>query len=312
MQDSDPDDEYHQEIFQWIQFKERSMHQVQLISPQMCKRRQLVEWTAGVVAKLELTTHTLHTAVRYMDLFMDGHDIEDPQLYLVAICSLLLAAKICEKETCIPRLSVLVTMLPGYGTRNQLNVPELYTLELVMLSYLNWDLNHPTCSYVIELLLQYSISVPDIKFLMKINVTHSFNEIKFWFSKTIKELMDICLSEETMIQTLPSFMAIAILQAWLWLYILEGDQSSLLIVDDQSQALKHLVRVYLQASRSVIGLPWSDQLDMVTGYLRPDYAYLTDCLLSLHKLQNEEENHVQDEGYISTNSSLNVTSTTPE
>jgi len=278
MQDSDPDDEYHQEIFQWIQFKERSMHQVQLISPQMCKRRQLVEWTAGVVAKLELTTHTLHTAVRYMDLFMDGHDIEDPQLYLVAICSLLLAAKICEKETCIPRLSVLVTMLPGYGTRNQLNVPELYTLELVMLSYLNWDLNHPTCSYVIELLLQYSISVPDIKFLMKINVTHSFNEIKFWFSKTIKELMDICLSEETMIQTLPSFMAIAI----------------------------------LQASRSVIGLPWSDQLDIVTGYLRPDYAYLTDCLLSLHKLQNEEENHVQDEGYISTNSSLNVTSTTPE
>lgn len=278
MQDSDPDDEYHHEIFQWIQFKERSMHQVQLISPQMCKRRQLVEWTAGVVAKLELTTHTLHTAVRYMDLFMDGHDIEDPQLYLVAICSLLLAAKICEKETCIPRLSVLVTMLPGYGTRNQLNVPELYTLELVMLSYLNWDLNHPTCSYVIELLLQYSISVPDIKFLMKINVTHSFNEIKFWFSKTIKELMDICLSEETMIQTLPSFMAIAI----------------------------------LQASRSVIGLPWSDQLDIVTGYLRPDYAYLTDCLLSLHKLQNEEENHVQDEGYISTNSSLNVTSTTPE
>ena len=203
-------------------------------------------------------------------------------------------------------------MLLGYGTRNQLNVPELYTLELVMLSYLNWDLNHPTCSYVIELLLQYSISVPDIKFLMKINVTHSFNEIKFWFSKTIKELMDICLSEETMIQTLPSFMAIAILQAWLWLHIFEWDQSSLLIVDDQSQALKHLVRVYLQASRSVIGLPWSDQLDMVTGYLRPDYAYLADCLLSLHKLQNEEENHVQDEGYISTNSSLNVTSTTPE
>ena len=109
-------------------------------------------------------------------------------------------------------------MLLGYGTRNQLNVPELYTLELVMLSYLNWDLNHPTCSYVIELLLQYSISVPDIKFLMKINVNYSFNEIKFWFSKTIKELMDICLSEETMIQTLPSFMAIAILQAWLWLH----------------------------------------------------------------------------------------------
>jgi len=276
MQDSDYDDEYHQEIFQWIQFKERSMHQVQLSSPQMCKRRQLVEWTAGIVAKLKLTTHTLHTAVRYMDLFMDGHDIEDPQLYLVAVCSLLLAAKICEKETCIPRLSVLITMLPGYGTRNQLNVPELYTLEIVMLTFLNWDLNHPTCSYVIELLLQYSISVSEIKYLMKINVNHSFNDIKFGYSKTIKELMDICLSEETMIQTLPSYMAIAI----------------------------------LQASRTVIGLPWSDQLDIVTGYLRPDYVYLADCLLSLHKLQNEEENHVHDEGYISTNSSLNVTNTT--
>ena len=49
---------------------------------------------------------------RYMDLFMSGHDIGDPQLYLVSICSLLIASKMCEKEASIPRLSTLIKQLP--------------------------------------------------------------------------------------------------------------------------------------------------------------------------------------------------------
>ena len=68
--------------------------------------------------KLGLCTATLHLAVRIMDLFMDGHDIQvlaqhrgldtflylqDPQLYLVSLVSLLLASKMEERDGFVPR-----------------------------------------------------------------------------------------------------------------------------------------------------------------------------------------------------------------
>eukprot|EP00088_Acartia_fossae_P026717 TRINITY_DN27519_c0_g1_i2.p1 TRINITY_DN27519_c0_g1~~TRINITY_DN27519_c0_g1_i2.p1 ORF type:complete len:106 (+),score=20.60 TRINITY_DN27519_c0_g1_i2:3-320(+) len=83
--------------------------------------------------------------------------------------------------------------------------------------------------------------------------------------------MDICITEDSMIQTMSSLMAVAV----------------------------------LQASRVVIGLSWSHILDNITGYRREDCQYLTDCLLSLHKLQTEEEVMIIDEGYISSNCSIN-------
>ena len=45
----------------------------------------------------------------------------------------------------------------------------------------------------------------------------------------------------------------------------------------------------LQASRSVMGLTWSEELDLVTGWGREVTQYPTDCLVSLHKLQHEED-----------------------
>ena len=47
-----------------------------------------------------------------MDQFMSGHDIAEPQLYLVSLCSLMLASKMCDKEMLIPRLSTLCQHLP--------------------------------------------------------------------------------------------------------------------------------------------------------------------------------------------------------
>ena len=47
-----------------------------------------------------------------MDQFMSGHDIGEPQLYLVSLCSLMVASKMCDKEMLIPRLSTLCQHLP--------------------------------------------------------------------------------------------------------------------------------------------------------------------------------------------------------
>jgi len=256
------------------------MHAVQLLSPQLERRRQLVEWTGSVAAQLKLSTQTVHLAIRYMDIFMAGHNIEEPQLFLVSICSLLLGSKMCERENCIPRLSVLVSLLPVDGDSNPLTTSDLFSLEVVMLQYLDWDLNFPTCCYITELLLHNSLSSSDLKTSFKLKVSYnSYADMKMDFLKTIKEMLDISLIEESMMQTVSSLMALSV----------------------------------LQASRLVIGLTWSQDLDKLTGYKREEAQYLTDCLLSLYKLQSEtEEIVIIDEGYISSNCSINNSTTASE
>ena len=68
----------------------------------------------------------------------------------------------------------------------------------------------------------------------------------------------------------------------------------------------------LQASRLVLGLSWCEDLDLVSGWGREVTQYPTDCLLSLHKLQQEEDVIVIDEGYISSNFSINTSNVTAE
>jgi hypothetical protein len=45
-------------------------------SKNSASRRHLVDWTSIVAEKLKLTSSTLHLAVRILDYFMDGHDIQ--------------------------------------------------------------------------------------------------------------------------------------------------------------------------------------------------------------------------------------------
>ena len=66
----------------------------------------------------------------------------------------------------------------------------------------------------------------------------------------------------------------------------------------------------LQASRLVTGLPWSRDIDSLTGYCREDYCHLVECLVSLHKLQQDDDVVIIDEGYISTSINASVNTTT--
>ena len=102
----------------------------------------MIDWTCGISSRLGLTTQTVHLAVRweqefclschglflfllrYLDKFMSGHDIKEPQLYLVCCGSVLLASKVCERESNIPRLSTLTALLPV-----KLSVSDLHSLE---------------------------------------------------------------------------------------------------------------------------------------------------------------------------------------
>ena len=68
--------DYVEDILAWMKDKESSMVQLELLSPQLDRRRQLVDWTCSMAVKLKLTTQPVHLAVKLLDHFMAGHDIE--------------------------------------------------------------------------------------------------------------------------------------------------------------------------------------------------------------------------------------------
>jgi len=257
------EEEYLGDILWWVRVREKCQGVTSLTSPQLGRRRQLISWTCEISARLGLTTQTVHMAVRYLDRFMSGHDIMEPQLYLVCCCSVLLAAKVCERESLIPRLSSLTALLPV-----KLSERELQAVELAMLKYFCWDLNLATVCYIAELLLPFSLETSHGPVSIGFR---SFQTLKMEFLKTVKEMLDICLVEESFMKYLSSTMAVTV----------------------------------IQASRLVCGLSWSSRIFNITGYTREKIQALTDCLLSLYKLQGEDEVVIMDEGYVSSNYSVN-------
>ena len=128
--------------------------------------------SAQVAAKLNLSAATLHLALRIVDLFMDGHDIQvcnhkdfnfefscsqEPQLYLVCLGALLLASKMEERQVLqniVPALKVCFHSYFRDGTmprcsqlnlfvKNYFPLADFLNLEFVMLAYFNWNLVRP-------------------------------------------------------------------------------------------------------------------------------------------------------------------------
>ena len=82
-----------------------------------------------------------------------------------------------------------MSLLPVDGDSNPLTTSDLFSLEVVMLQYLDWDLNFPTCCYITELLLHNSLSSSDLKTSFKLKVSYnSYADMKMDFLKTIKEV----------------------------------------------------------------------------------------------------------------------------
>jgi len=102
--------EYTRDILAWLRSRELTTPGCRQQSPQLASRRHLVEWSTEVAGKLSLSAATLHLALRIVDLFMDGHDIQEPQLYLVCLGALLLASKMEERQ--VAQNIILKSILP--------------------------------------------------------------------------------------------------------------------------------------------------------------------------------------------------------
>jgi len=198
--------DYLEDILWWVkQDEERPRLRHNKNSPQIAKRGNLIEWSRNVSEQLGLATATFHLAVKLIDLFMDGHDIMDPQLYLVALGGLLLAAKMEEKDGNIPRC----TKLNSY-VNNCFPLTDFYSIELVMLNYFDWKINLPTSCYFASAMLPYAILETDRLASGRIL---SFSKAHAYLEEYVFYFLSVSVSEMSFIDKLPSVIGASVIAA---------------------------------------------------------------------------------------------------
>jgi len=235
--------EYTMDILSWMKGKERkSFHYIRRQSPQLEKRSQLVDWTTDVAEKMGLHQSSLHLAVKLLDLFMDGHDIQNPQLYLVCLGSLLLAAKIEEKDGNVPRCSQLNAFVKNYFP-----ISDFFSLEMVMLNYFNWNICLPTTCYVTSILLPHAIHPSDHH---NSGPILSYIKAQAYFQEYVEFFLKVSLVDVSFIDALPSILAASVIAA---------------------------ARRAFGLSPT-----WSDNLEVLTGYREDQLSHLTTLLLFHH------------------------------
>ena len=84
-------------VHKTLKRKEASLGNIELKSPQLAFRTEIVDFMTAVCRNLQISAGTRHTAVRLMDYFMDGHNVMYYRLRLVALTCLLIAGKIIMK-----------------------------------------------------------------------------------------------------------------------------------------------------------------------------------------------------------------------
>ena len=153
-------------------------------------RRKLVDWLYSLANDtLKLDAITFQLSVRLMDYFMDGHFIEEPQLKLVGLCCLLLAAKFEEKDGHVPKIRTLLAHLGGLFSKNQFR-----DVECLVLEYFHWNVNLPVAQHFLDALLVVHDS-PN---------TQSYRDYVTYFT-------DIALQDQNLVKLRPSVLAGAIL-----------------------------------------------------------------------------------------------------
>ncbi|XP_062612384.1 G2/mitotic-specific cyclin-B2-like, partial [Saccostrea cucullata] len=112
-------------------------------------RAVLMDWFIQVQVYLELLDTTLHLSVVLVDRFLSIQKVTPSSLQLLGITCILIAAKYYERFP--PQVSDLV-----YLTDNTYKVKQVFTMERIVLSKFNFDLNSTDPVSTMEHFLQIS------------------------------------------------------------------------------------------------------------------------------------------------------------
>lgn len=184
-----------------LRIKEARLPKITGSSPQLHKRRYLVDWVATICERCDIGCETLHLAILCLDHFMDKYSIEDTQLHLIALCCLLIAAKFEECDLNIPRIPTL-----NYFVQNAFLTNEFRQMEILLLEFFCWNLVLPTSAHYIEYYKLAALCSNDN--LNGEKVTPQMEpKIMKYISKYCKYFLDISLQDFAFSQLAPSLVA---------------------------------------------------------------------------------------------------------
>ncbi|CAH1783470.1 unnamed protein product [Owenia fusiformis] len=196
------------DIHETLKLKETKMPLYFSRSPQMHLRRYVVDWLAVICDKFKLCTTARHLSVYLLDYFMDKFDIEEPQLYLVAIGCILVAAKYEEQEINIPKS----TDLNVYVNPKGYTAWEYQQMELTLLDCFKWNIGLPTPAHFVDYYITLSVADDQSNPETCKSPVHSA-KTKLYIMKYATYFLEISLQDQVYKEYSPSLIASAAVAA---------------------------------------------------------------------------------------------------
>jgi len=165
---------------------------------QLC-RSTIVDWINQVGGVCSLKNLTVHSAVAFMDNFMDCMPVDRSRLQLVASACILIAAKIEEQEDNIPRIAAL-----SHYSGNSFSHEFVIKMESFILNRLQWELVILTPFNFLEYYLLVSFSPNEISTAPHLA---PYEKARSYLSKTAEFFVDLCEHQSIFREYLPSIVA---------------------------------------------------------------------------------------------------------
>lgn len=189
-----------QEIHLFLRRKEMSMNRFYGSSRLLSSRRYIVDWLAAIWEEKKLSTMTRHLAITLLDFLMDGMDIDQKQLNLIAVACLLVASKFEEAEINIPRAKDLNTHLPGTGFTNY----QYMQAELIILKFFDWNVGLVSPAHFGDYYLSFVLHPRTI-----VGITEMDDKMSSYVKKYHAYFLEVILQDHMYHEFLPSLVGAA-------------------------------------------------------------------------------------------------------
>lgn len=165
-------------------------------------RAAVVDWMNQVGEVCALGNLTIHTAIGFMDMFLDLIPIDGSRLQLVGAATLLIAAKIEEQEQNVPRVSTLHAYCGPTPTPPSF-IPKV---ESLILNHLNWEMVVVTPVHFLDYYMIVCLAPSE---LMANSHLGNYADTRAYLAKMAEFLVDMCEHHSLYREYLPSIVASA-------------------------------------------------------------------------------------------------------
>jgi len=164
-------------------------------------RSATVDWMCQVGEACKLGNLTIHTAIGFLDMFLDVLPVDGSRLRLVGAATILIAAKIEEQEPNVPRVSTLSAYCGAASTPSF--IPKVETL---ILNHLQWEMVILTPIHFLDYYLLVCLLPGELPANPHLQ---SYTDTRSYLAKMAEFLVDLCEHHSLYREYLPSVVAAA-------------------------------------------------------------------------------------------------------